>query len=51
MTEEHLNKILAEFFLDSCREDAADVDNWCIQGVDSIDDIVDAIQLHLNINI
>lgn len=45
-------RVLAEFFLDSLREDAGDVDNWCSQSGDySVDDIVDGIKKHLGLSI
>lgn len=51
-----LARILAEFFLDSLREDAGDVDNWCSQGGHAVgersaDDIVDSIKKHLGLSI
>ena len=48
MDRENLLRQLAEFFLDSLREDAGDVENWCVQGERSVDDIVAAIETHLN---
>ena len=48
MNKENLLRALAEFFLDSLREDAADVDNWCEQRGDSVDDIVADIETHLD---
>ena len=47
MDSERLAKILAEFFLDSLREDAGDVGHWCAQGDESPDDIVEAINRHI----
>lgn len=38
--EENLLRALAEFFLDSLREDAAGVANWCEGRGDTVDDIV-----------
>ncbi|KKL59226.1 hypothetical protein LCGC14_2217490 [marine sediment metagenome] len=46
--KERLLRALAEFFLDSLREDAADVDNWCEQRGDSVDDIAGEIERHLD---
>ena len=46
-----LIKILAEFFVDSVREDAEDVDNWCIQGDVSISDTIRSIETYLNIKL
>lgn len=46
MDEEILLAQLVAFFLDSLREDAGDVDNWCSQGAYSVDDLVDAIARH-----
>ena len=48
MDKETLTRTLAEFFLDSLRNDAGDVDNWCIQAGDSVDDIVEDIERHLD---
>ena len=42
--EENLLRALAEFFLDSLREDAADVANWCEQRGDDVDDIARDIE-------
>ena len=51
MDKDNLVSALAEFFLDSVREDAGDVDNWCSQGESSVDDIVDGIKKHLGLSI
>jgi len=51
LEKDDLLRMLAEFFLDSTREDAADVDNWCAQGDVSIDDIVASIEIHLDMKI
>ena len=44
-----LYRILAEFFLDSLREDAGDVDNWCSQKGYSVDDTVASIEKHIEV--
>ena len=46
MNKDNLLENLAAFFLDSLHEDAADVDNWCMQVGESVDDIVEAIERH-----
>jgi len=53
MDNHSLARTLAEFFffLDSLREDAGDVDNWCSRGRSSADDIVDGIKKHLGLSI
>jgi hypothetical protein len=51
MDERSLAMMLAEFFLDSLREDAGDVENWCSQNGDSVDDIVADIKRHLGLSV
>lgn len=48
MDKQNLLRTVAEFFLDSLREDAADVDNWCEGRGDSVDEIVADIEKHLD---
>lgn len=47
--EGFLYRALAEFFLDSLREDAGDVDNWCSQKGYSVDDIAADIESHIEV--
>ncbi len=53
--ERALIMTLAEFFLDSLREDAGDVENWCSQGEcssgDSVDDIVADIKWYTGLSL
>lgn len=51
MSQQDLLRVLAEFFLDSLREDASDVDNWCSQGDSSPDEIVALIENYLDMRI
>ncbi len=51
MIKDDLARVLAEFFLDSCREDDFAVDTGCIQGKDSMNDIVTAIHLHFRMKL
>lgn len=51
MDKHSLAMTLAEFFLDSLREDAEDVANWCSQSEGSVDDIVADIERHLGVSI
>lgn len=51
MDKQTLTKTLAEFFLDSLRQDAEDVANWCEQSGDNVDDIVADIEKHLAMKI
>ena len=48
LDKEKLLRSLAEFFLDSLREDAEDVNNWCIQGENGVDEIVNAMETYLD---
>ncbi len=49
MDKSYLALTLAEFFLDSLREDAGDMENWCSQNGYSVDDIVADIERHFEI--
>ena len=40
MDQNKVNKILAEFFRDSLREDAAGVGDWFAQGGDDIEEFI-----------
>lgn len=51
MDKHSLAMVLAEFFLDSLREDTGDVENWCLQSKVSVDDTVADIEKHLGLDI
>ncbi len=46
-----LPTILAEFFLDSLREDAGDVENWCSLYGHSVDSLVADIEMDLGVTL
>ena len=46
MDKEALSRTLAEFFLDSLREDAGDVANWCSQSDEPVDQLIADIERH-----
>lgn len=49
--EEKASLALAEFFLSSLREDAGDVQNWCSQTEESVDDLVTYIERRFGLTI